>query len=142
MFLRLLLTPILMIRVTCAIIESDQGVLCARRSAAMSHPGKWEFPGGKVEDGEAEEACLIREIQEELSVQVEILERRPSSAHTYETGFSLVLIPFRCRLLAGDMKAVQHAEIRWVQPLDLPALDWAAADIPIVNAYLETYPAR
>ncbi|MCF8237976.1 MAG: (deoxy)nucleoside triphosphate pyrophosphohydrolase [Saprospiraceae bacterium] len=131
------LAPIFMIQVTCAIIESDKGVLCAQRSTSMSHPGKWEFPGGKVEEGESEEECLIREIREELAVEINILEALASHAHTYENGFSLVLIPFRCQIQSGVIRAVQHAEVRWVPRSELIFLDWVGADIPILQAYLE-----
>ena len=131
-----------MIQVTCAIIESEERVLCAQRSAAMAHPGKWEFPGGKVEDGESEEECLIREIREELAVEILILERLPSVAHTYENGFSLRLIPFRCQIQSGEMRAIQHAELRWVPVGELRFLDWAGADIPILKAYLEEFEAE
>lgn len=131
-----------MIQVTCAIIESEEGVLCAQRSTSMAHPGKWEFPGGKVEEGESEEECLIREIREELTVEISILERLPSASHTYENGFSLRLIPFRCQIQSGELRAIQHAELRWVPVAQLPFLDWAGADIPIVEAYLEEFRAQ
>lgn len=126
-----------MIRVTCAIIESESGVLCALRSTKMSHAGLWEFPGGKVEQGETNEACLIREIKEELDVTIEIISPLDWQPFTYPGGFSLALIPFRCRILEGYPKAMQHQEIRWVKRAELMNLDWAGADIPVLENYLD-----
>lgn len=124
------------LRVTCALIEDGGRVLCARRSASMAHPLKWEFPGGKVEPGEDEAACLVREILEELAVRVEVLERLPDSPHTYPGGRPLVLIPFLCRIAAGVPEPLQHDELRWAAPEELPSLDWAEADVPIWREYL------
>lgn len=105
----------------------------------MSQPGKWEFPGGKVEEGETEDGCLIREIREELGVDVDIVERLGSFPYTYEHGFSLELIPFRCQITAGQPLPSEHAEIRWIRKEHLKDLDWAGADIPVVVDYLLRY---
>ena len=71
------------IHVVCAVIEQNGLILCAQRSETMALPLKWEFPGGKIEPGEAEEPALMREIREELNVNVEILERMPVHDYTY-----------------------------------------------------------
>lgn len=128
--------PVIMIRVTCAIIESESGVLCARRGEGMTHAGMWEFPGGKVEKGESNEACLIREIREELDVTIEIISPLDWQPFTYPGGLSLALIPFRCRIVEGQPKAIQHEEIRWVTRENLPDLNWAEADVPVLKDYL------
>ncbi len=127
-----------MIRVTCAIIESDLGVLCAQRGEGMTHPGKWEFPGGKVENGETNEACLIREIKEELDVTVEIISPLDWQPFTYPNGFCLALIPFRCRIIQGLPKPIQHQKLEWVKQDNLMDLDWAGADLPVLENYLLT----
>lgn len=129
-----------MIRVTCAIIESDTGVLCAQRSATMAHPGKWEFPGGKIETGETDEDCLIREIREELDVSIEILHSLEGQPFTYPDGFCLYLVPFRCRILNGQPRPLQHQKLMWVSRDRLRELDWAGADVPVLESYLKIYP--
>ena len=75
------MAPVAPIHVVCAVIEQNGLILCAQRFESMALPLKWEFPGGKIEPGEAEEHALIREIQEELNVDIEILERLP--VHDY-----------------------------------------------------------
>ena len=105
----------------------------------MSHPGKWEFPGGKVEENETPEECLVREIQEELGVTVEILQRLPVHPYTYKSGFSLELIPFRCRIQSGYLAPHQHSEIRWVKKEEIHNLDLAGADVGVLHIY-RNYP--
>jgi len=122
-----------MIAVTCAIIELDQDVLCAKRGPNMSLPGKWEFPGGKVEQGESNEECLKREILEELGVTIKIENTLPEVFYSYPSGPELKLIPMLCSILNGKPKAVEHSEVRWVKKLHLLELDWAAADISVVH---------
>ena len=127
-----------MIDVCCAIIVDEEGkVLVAQRSARMLLPLKMEFPGGKIEPGEAAEACLIREIKEELNVDIQILSERAAHQHVYP-GFSIRLIPFVCRIIAGDVVLREHASYSWMETSALPACDWAAADIPIVEDYLDS----
>ncbi|MGI0105194.1 (deoxy)nucleoside triphosphate pyrophosphohydrolase [Salinimicrobium sp. WS361] len=128
-----------MIIVTCAIIEQDQKVLCAQRSQNMALPLKWEFPGGKVEKGEDLEDCLKREIEEELGVEIEIKERLPSNIHIYSDEKSIKLIPFRCSLQTFEINLKEHLKIEWVSSSELTQFDWAKADIPIVQNYIQNY---
>ena len=127
------------IPVVCAIIEQDDLVLCALRSEQMSLPGKWEFPGGKLELNELAEDALIREIKEELDVSIEIAESLPISDYSYVPKKVIRLIPFRCVIKNNEIPvAAEHAELRWVEKEDLLKLDWAEADVPIVKNYIHT----
>ena len=125
-----------MIDVACAIIIREDGkVLVTQRSQHMKLPLKMEFPGGKVEPGEMPENCLIREIQEELAVRIEIISEMPSNRHNYP-DFRINLIPFVCRIIAGTIALNEHAAYAWLEADQLNDLDWAAADIPVVQNYL------
>ncbi|QED38637.1 (deoxy)nucleoside triphosphate pyrophosphohydrolase [Antarcticibacterium arcticum] len=126
------------IRVTCAIVENEGKVLCAQRSESMMHPLKWEFPGGKVEGDEDLETCLKREIKEELGVEIAILEQLPSNFHIY-SNLRLELIPFRCSLQTFEIDLLEHSQILWLPINELKDLDWAEADVPIVDYYIRTY---
>jgi 8-oxo-dGTP diphosphatase len=122
------------IPVVCAIIEQDNLVLCALRSERMSLPGKWEFPGGKLEVNELPEDALIREIKEELNIEIKIIEALPISEHAYVAEKVIRLIPFRCTIVSDDSpSATEHSELRWMKKDELLLLDWAAADVPIVR---------
>lgn len=127
------------IPVACAIIEGPDGVLCAQRSASMSLPLAWEFPGGKIEAGETAEVALIREIREELQVDIIIGRALSPADHSYIEGRVIRLFPFLCRL-AEDALPVprEHAALRWVKPEALRELDWAAADVPVLEGYLNS----
>ncbi|QEM06764.1 (deoxy)nucleoside triphosphate pyrophosphohydrolase [Mucilaginibacter rubeus] len=127
-----------MIKVTCAIIVNAGGlVLVAQRSETMSLPLKWEFPGGKIEPGETAEACLIREIKEELHVDVEIVSSLPPNTHKYP-NVTIQLIPFVCRITSAQVLLKEHRDFKWLPKDELLALDWAEADVPIVKHYIET----
>lgn len=125
--------------VTCAIIETNGAVLCAQRSGLMPLPFKWEFPGGKIEKGESAEDCLVREIKEELNIDIEILKAFPS--HIFDDGFGKVieLIPFLCYYKGASLCVNEHFQIKWVKVEDLKKLDWAEADIPIVLDFMAWY---
>lgn len=123
------------IDVACAIIEHDGRVLAAQRSATMRLPLKWEFPGGKLHPGESAADCLVREVEEELGVTVQVLRALPAHEHRY-AGFAVRLHPFVCRYDGGKLLLHEHQAVRWLAPEELPALDWAEADIPIIRGYL------
>jgi 8-oxo-dGTP diphosphatase len=127
------------IPVVCAIIEQNNLVLCALRSERMSLPGKWEFPGGKLEVNELPEEALIREIKEELNVEIKIIEALPIAEHSYVPEKTIRLIPFRCTIVSDYSPSVtEHSELRWMKKDELLQLDWAAADVPIVLNYIQT----
>ena len=125
-----------MIQVSCAIIINpfDQ-VLVTQRSAHMPLPLKWEFPGGKIEADETAEECLIREIKEELNIEIQITGSLPSNDHQYPDKL-IRLIPFICLQKDGELVLKEHADYKWVDTKDLLDLDWAEADVPIVKQYL------
>ena len=124
------------IDVTCALITDNQNCLfSAQRSSTMSLPLKWELPGGKVEPNESAEECLIREIKEELDIEIEIVKRLASNTHTYPS-ITIKLIPFVCKHISGKIALKEHANFKWLNTNELLNLDWADADIPILYHYL------
>ncbi len=125
-----------MIEVTCAIILKGNKILVTQRSEKMKLPLKWEFPGGKVEKNETEESCLLREIKEELNLEIEIIEKLESKKFDYET-FSINLIPFVAKYLNGVIVLSEHKDFKWLTKGELKFLDWAAADIPVLNEFLK-----
>lgn len=123
------------LHVACAIIEQKGKVLAAQRSAAMSLPLKWEFPGGKIESGESPEQCLLREINEELGTTVHITTALTPATHSYPE-FTVTLYPFACTISGSDMTMCEHHALQWIEPHLLDKLDWAAADIAVVCEYM------
>lgn len=120
------------IKVVAAVIEHDGLVLACRRGPKKAAGGKWEFPGGKVEWGETDAEALVREIQEELGIVVDVTG--PLRTDDTEVGSNVIrLVCLRARL-RGEVptKSLDHDELRWVPPGDLVALDWAAPDLPAV----------
>lgn len=121
--------------VTCAIIENEGLVLVVQRSSSMSLPLKWEFPGGKIEKDETEEACIIREIKEELNLEIELSKRLSPSMFDYP-NFSIELIPFLARQIGGQIMLNEHSDYKYLEKRELLNLDWAEADISIVKEFL------
>lgn len=127
--------------VACAIIARNGLILAAQRSAAMKLPHKWEFPGGKLEPGERPAECLLREIREELGVEIVIIAPLPPTDWAY-SDFSVTLHPFVAEIMAGREPALtEHQAIRWLPPEELSSLDWAAADAPVLQ-HLSDYLLR
>ncbi len=120
------------INVVAAVIHNEhKEILCALRSPVMALPNLWEFPGGKIEEDESHETALIREIQEELNIQIEVGENVEDTYFEYE-NFTIQLTSYFASIKSGEMKATEHAELRWVTIDKLIDLEWAPADIPAV----------
>lgn len=116
-----------------AAIIADGRVLACARAAPPEVAGRWEFPGGKVEPGEAETVALARECAEELGVRVEIgarVGRDVRMAH----GRSVLRV-YVARLLHGDQpEALEHSDLRWLSAGELDTVEWLPADAPVVAA--------
>jgi 8-oxo-dGTP diphosphatase len=129
-----------MVRVAAAVLTDDCGrVLLARRRAGLHLAGLWEFPGGKLENGESPEAALERELLEELHVRVAIHEHLGSSHHTYPGRDTIELISYRGRIGSGTPAQTDHDAFAWVDPADLGQYELAPADaflIPILQSDL------
>jgi 8-oxo-dGTP diphosphatase len=98
----------------------------------MDLPGCWEFPGGKVERDESPENCLLREIREELSIEIRICGSLTPVLHPYPSKL-IQLIPFLGTWKGGGLKLTEHAQCQWLDKRDLLSLNWAPADLPIVQ---------
>jgi 8-oxo-dGTP diphosphatase len=125
-----------MISVTCAIIRNDDGqILVVQRGEATDHPLKWEFPGGKLDRGETEEECIIREIREELSMDIVICRRMDSVEHDYGHK-QIMLIPFVCDTLDELPFLSEHNAYKWVSDAELLSCDFSEADVFVAQNYL------
>jgi 8-oxo-dGTP diphosphatase len=121
-----------MVEVVCGVIQNSGGAyLACQRPHGKHLGGLWEFPGGKVDADESPESALIRELREELAVEVEIGTPLNPVVWTYGEK-TIRLRPFFCRIVAGEMKALEHERLLWCLPADFAELSWAAADIPIL----------
>lgn len=124
------------INVTCAIIIKDNKILVTQRSEKMKLPLKWEFPGGKLEENESEIDCVKREIKEEINIDIEVLKMLSSSNYDYGT-FKINLIPFVANHISGEIKLTEHNDYKLLGITELLNLDWAEADLPIVEEFLK-----
>jgi 8-oxo-dGTP diphosphatase len=122
--------------VAAALYDGDR-LLAARRSAPPVLAGRWELPGGKVEEGESSEAALVRELREELGVEVEVVARIPGE---WPLKSPYVLRAWTARLVptSPDPKPLQdHDELRWLAPDEIWAVDWLDQDVEAIRS-LET----
>jgi len=120
------------LEVVAAIIIQDQRVFAAQRNGKGEVGFKWEFPGGKTEPGEGREAALARELHEELGIRAEIGPFLMSVEHTYRT-FALTLHCYLATIRTGEIHLAEHLDSRWLGSQELDALDWAPADLPVVE---------
>jgi len=126
------------ISVTCAILIHEGRILAAQRSEAMDLSGKWEFPGGKVEPGENSQASLIREIKEELGIDIELGDELTPISFSYPAK-SIRLIPFLAYWKRGEIRLAEHSAFCWLEKKELLTLNWAEADLPIVHELIEKW---
>lgn len=122
-----------MIDVVCGIIRDERGRLLAGLRQQGKHlGGLWELPGGKVDPGETPEEALVRELREELGIEVEVgLALEPVSWH-YESG-SIRLLSYACEIRSGELTPMSHERIEWIGLSELEAIEWAPADVPVLR---------
>lgn len=120
------------IKVACGVIWLDGKVFIARRKPGKSLQGFWEFPGGKLEDGEEPESALARELEEELGMKVKISRFFGSRTHHYES-FSIELIAYTCEFIEASYHLTDHDQFLFVKPHELPNYQIAPADCFIVE---------
>ena len=122
-------------KVVAAVVCKEDKYLCMQKGITKfpytTH--KFEFPGGKIEPGESPQEALKRELMEEMNFPVEVGQELVTVDHTYP-DFSITMTAFLCKALADTFVMNEHASYRWLAKEELSSLDWAAADIGIVEA--------
>ena len=122
------------LRVVAAIIEKDEKILIAQRLKG-EFAGLWEFPGGKIEEGETPEQALIREIEEEFDTELNIEKYLTTVEHQYDS-FYLIMDCFICTIKSGDLILHDHMAYRIIDPKE-KNIDWVPADVKVINSYKE-----
>jgi 8-oxo-dGTP diphosphatase len=121
-------------RIGVAVIwNRSRQILIDKRKAGGAMGGLWEFPGGKIEAGETVADCIVREISEELGIEIIVGEHLISIEHTYPT-FQITLIVHNCQYIGGTPQPIESDEIRWVEVSDLARYEFPEANIAIINA--------
>jgi 8-oxo-dGTP diphosphatase len=127
------MTKPLVLVAAAALVDLDNRVLIARRPEGKAMAGLWEFPGGKIEAGETPEETLIRELDEELGIEVcdTCLAPLTFASHSYAT-FHLLMPLFLCRTWEGEIRPTEHAEVKWVRAMRLADYPMPEADLPLI----------
>lgn len=124
------------IRVVAAVIEavndSGETIIFATQRGYGDFKGGWEFPGGKIEEGETPQEALKREIREELETEIEVGELIDTIEYDYPT-FHLSMDCFRCRIVKGDLVLKEHEAAKWLGKDELDSVDWLPADISLID---------
>jgi len=132
------MTKKLVLVVACALIDADDRILLAQRPEGKSMAGLWEFPGGKVENGEIPEASLIRELKEELAIETKIACLAPLTfaSHEYDE-FHLLMPLYICRRWWGIAQPNEGQNLKWVRAKNLRDYPMPEADLPLIPALQE-----
>lgn len=124
--------------VACALVDADRRVLLAQRPEGKQMAGLWEFPGGKVEPGERPEACLIRELREELGIETweSCLAPLTFASHAYD-DFHLLMPLYVCRRFEGIPWGLEGQALKWVRPRDMRDYPMPPADLPLIAPLID-----
>ena len=122
-----------MTTVTAAVIERGGRILICRRRPEQDHGGKWEFPGGKLEEGESPEDSLRRELREELQIEAQVESEITRYEYQYPGRKPLRLIFFRVAEFTGEPDYTHFSEVYWAKPEELPTFDFLEGDVEFVR---------
>lgn len=125
--------------VAAVIVDQKNKYMCVQRGINSKSylSEKWEFPGGKIEDNENHTEALVREIQEELKMRIEPVNHIITVEHSYP-DFQLIMHAYLSKIIDGEPNLTEHLDLKWLPADQLSSLDWAAADVPIVEKIIET----
>jgi 8-oxo-dGTP diphosphatase len=119
--------------VAVALVDGERRVLLQKRSSGRAMAGLWEFPGGKVEEGERPEAALARELEEELGIAVEVESLEPAAfASADNDGRHMLLLLYICRTWRGEPRPLDAEALKWVRPDEMRSLPMPPADEPLI----------
>lgn len=127
------------VEVVAAVIQFDEKILCVQRGENKYDyiSRKYEFPGGKIEEGETRKETIIREIKEELNMDIAVGEELTTVEYEYR-DFCLTMHSFFCKCTDPTVLLTEHIDYKWLPISELGNLDWAAADVPIVAQLMKT----
>lgn len=122
------------VEVVAAVIKHEGKILCMQRNESKHDyiSFKWEFPGGKIEENETEQEALARELKEEMDYEVDISDKLIKVVHEYP-DFVLTMNAYRCYAPEKNFTLKEHVDFKWLSVNELKTLDWAGADVPIVD---------
>ena len=128
----------LLLVAACALVDPDGRVLVAQRPDGKQFAGLWEFPGGKLEPGETPEACLVRELKEELGIDTRSACLAPLTfaSHAYE-DFHLLMLLYVCRKWQGTARPLEAKALKWLRPRDLRDIPMPPADLPLIAPLID-----
>ena len=122
-----------MINVVAAVIKNEEGkILITKRNLQKSQGGLWEFPGGKIEPNETKENAIVREIREELDIDIQVEKYLSEKVFNYPEK-DINLIALECKKINGDIKLIEHEDYSWVAYSELENFEFAPADIFIIE---------
>ncbi|HZW67579.1 MAG TPA: (deoxy)nucleoside triphosphate pyrophosphohydrolase [Pseudogracilibacillus sp.] len=120
------------IYVVGAVIVKNGKIFCAQRGRDKSLAEMWEFPGGKIEEGETPEEALKREILEEMKCEIEVGKKLEHTVYEYDFGI-VHLTTYYSRIISGKPVLTEHIQAKWLEANELHSLEWAPADIPAID---------
>ena len=129
------------LRVVAGALLQDGRVLACRRGPQQSQAGLWELPGGKVETGETDAEALRRELFEELGVEVAVGAALGESRFAYPAR-EILLVAYEVQVIGGQLHAVEHDAVAWLAAEELSGVDWAPADVPLLEAVVAAMDAQ
>lgn len=122
-----------MVKVVVAILKKEDKILIAKKREGKPLAGLWEFPGGKIEEGETPEESIIRELMEEMNIKVRVNEYVGESIYDYGDGKIISLKGFTAEIIEGNIKLTDHDEYKWVTLEEIYNYKVAPADIPLIS---------
>ncbi len=119
--------------VSCAVIVRGGMILAANRGATVSNAGKWEFPGGKPKEGEAPSECVVRRVQEELNIDINVVDELSPYKVNVSADKEFQIHPFVAEIVDGTVELTHHSRAEWFMPMQLMSLAWPQTDLPIIE---------